>query len=304
MAGRSTAKEEPRHTAARSSPFPRPQLFPAAPSSLTTISPSLAGFLLPERRLSPRGSTALGPLPSPPLEGVLGVRGARRRGLTPGVPGAGPGAHGAWERVPAPGLPLCLHVTFPVWRKWCRGEVPAGTGRHVTGLQPSLGRAGGNPERRGESSPRTLFPSGAGRLLQRCPCSLGSAPHPVLPWLPAGAGRRSWRRGCSSAWWVCRSSHEASKELGAGTGREQRGSLSSRRGTAMVWLELIKLPVLLAAYPSFIILSLLQQGRGGVGMCVQHLLDMRGAPLVNHFPRRPQLSQPCLLPTQASSKIH
>lgn len=72
----------------------------------------------------------------------------------------------------------------------------------------------------------------------------------------------------------------------------------------MVWLELIKLPVLLAAYPSFIILSLLQQGRGGVGMCVQHRLDMRGVQLVNHFPRRPQLSQPCLLPTQPSNKRH
>lgn len=33
----------------------------------------------------------------------------------------------------------------------------------------------------------------------------------------------------------------------------------------MVWLELIKLPALLAAYPGFIILSLLQQGRGGMG---------------------------------------
>lgn len=69
-----------------------------------------------------------------------------------------------------------------------------------------------------------------------------------------------------------------------------------------MWLELIKLPVLLAAYPGFIILSLLQPRRGGAGVCVQHRLDMRGAQLVNHFPRRPQLSQLWLLLAQPSSK--
>lgn len=188
MAGRSMAKEEPRHTAARSLPFPQPQLFPAAPSPSTTVSPSLAGFLLPEVPPLPQGSTAPGPLPSPPLEGILGARGACQRGLMPAGPGAGAGAWGAWERVPAPALPLCLHVTFPVWRKWCRGEVPAGTGRHVTGLQPLLERAGGNPEHCRESSPRTLFPSSVGRLLQHPPCSLGSAPHPHSCVAPS----RSW----------------------------------------------------------------------------------------------------------------
>lgn len=70
----------------------------------------------------------------------------------------------------------------------------------------------------------------------------------------------------------------------------------------MVWLELIKLPALLAAYPGFIILSLLQLRERGSGVCVQHRLDMRGAQLVNHFPHRLQLSQPCLLPAQSSSK--
>jgi len=92
----------------------------------------------------------------------------------PAVPGAGPRAHGAWERAPAPALPLCLHVTFPLQRKWCRGEVPAGTGHHVIGLQPSLGRAGGNPEHSGESSPQTLFPNGIvgmERLPLHPPCS-------------------------------------------------------------------------------------------------------------------------------------
>lgn len=111
----------------------------------------------------------------------------------PGVPRAGPRACGAWERVPAPALLLCLHVTFLVQRKWCRGEVPVGTGHHVTSLQPLLRRTGGNPERCRESSLRTLFPSGAGRLLQHPPCSLGSVPHPLLshgspPELARGAG--------------------------------------------------------------------------------------------------------------------
>lgn len=40
------AKAEPRHTAAPPSPFP--QLFPTAPSPPTTVSPSLAAFLLPD----------------------------------------------------------------------------------------------------------------------------------------------------------------------------------------------------------------------------------------------------------------
>lgn len=104
------------------------------------------------------------------------------------------------------------------------------------------------------------------------------------------------------AWWAGRRSHQASKEHGAGEDREQQGFLFSHGDTAMMWLELIKLPVLLAAYPGFIILSLLQQGRGGAGVCVQHRLGMRGVQLVNHFPRRPQLSQPQLLLAQPSSK--
>lgn len=40
------------------------------------------------------------------------------------------------------------------------------------------------------------------------------------------------------------------------------------KGMIVVWLELIRLPSLLAAYQGFIILSLLQQGRGGVRVCV------------------------------------
>lgn len=42
-AGRRMAKEEPKHTAARSLPFPQP--FPAVPSPSTTVSPSLAASL-------------------------------------------------------------------------------------------------------------------------------------------------------------------------------------------------------------------------------------------------------------------
>ena len=63
MAGRPTAKEEQRHTAARSLPFSQPQLFPTVPIPPTTASPSLAGFLLPE--LPPLHGAAQPQTPSP-----------------------------------------------------------------------------------------------------------------------------------------------------------------------------------------------------------------------------------------------
>lgn len=64
------------------------------------------------------------------------------------------------------------------------------------------------------------------------------------------------------------------------------------RGMVVVWLELIRLPSFLAAYQGFIILSLLQQGRGGVCVCVQQILHSRGAQFINHLPSRPHLVFP------------
>lgn len=186
------------------------------------LSHGLSSSLLPQARQPPSphprlvsSSRSCLPLsraeqPQAPSPGTLGVRGGHWQGLMATGPVAGPGAHGAWERVPAPTLPLCLHATFPVWRKRCRGEVPVGTNHHVTGFQPSLGRAGGNPEHHGENFPPTLFPSSAGQLLQHPPCSPSSAPCPAVhgsqPELAGGAGGGDTRVTAD------RSSHEASKE--------------------------------------------------------------------------------------------
>lgn len=223
--------------------------------------------------------------PQAPSPGIFGVRGPHQQGLMATVPTAGPGAYGAWERVPAAALLLCLHATFPVWRKRCRGEVPAGTSHHVTSFQSSLGRAGGNPEHRGENFPPTLFPSSAGQLLQHPPCSLVSAPCPAVhgsqPELAGGAGGGDTRIA------VDRSSHEASKEP------ERAGS---SHGVAGAHEAASALNCLSRLYH---LISAPAMGRG-MGLHVQHLLDMRGAQFVNHLPHRPQLSQPCLLPTQPS----
>lgn len=189
------ATEEPRHT--------EPAHCHSHSLSPSPLLPALGSPSPHPQLLScPRAA----PHPQPrALEGVLGHRdatGAR----------AGPGARGAWEPSPAPAFPLCLHVTFPACRKWCRGEVPEGTGQHVTGLQPTLGRAGGNPE-----LPMDAVPKQSREAAPASSSLLGLAPHPLCR-APDGAAEgmvgmqeppRTW---CWS----------------------RQGAASSGRGTAMV----------------------------------------------------------------------
>lgn len=211
-AGRSMAEEEPRHTAARSLPFSRPRLFPAAPSLSTTVSPSSAGFLFPKLPPPLQGSAAPGPLPrdfwgaGTPSARTNGHRPHRwPRGIRSVGAGAGSSPPALFTRH-IPGLEEAVQGRSPSGDKPSRHQLPVLAGEGWWEPRAPRGELSTNtvPKQCRAAAPASSLLSGL--------CSL-----PCCARLPTRAGWRSWRRGHSY-----RGGQELTRgQQRAGAGREQ-----------------------------------------------------------------------------------